>query len=69
MTSTFHLTAADITPPLTDARAREIAASFDLRRLPALAAGLGLAVRVARVDWGQGVDDLRRAERVIGEVR
>jgi hypothetical protein len=35
MTSTFHLTAADITPPLTDARAREIAASFDLRRLPA----------------------------------
>ena len=35
MTSTFQLTAADITPPLTDARAREIAASFDLRRLPA----------------------------------
>lgn len=41
----------------------------DLRRLPALAAGLGLAVRVVRVDWGQGVDGLSRAERVIGEVR
>ncbi|GAB3189749.1 cytochrome P450 [Hydrogenophaga aquatica] len=29
------VTAADITPPMTEARAREIAADFDLRRLPA----------------------------------
>lgn len=35
MTSTFSLAAAHITPPMSDARAREIAASFDLRRLPA----------------------------------
>ncbi len=41
----------------------------DLRRLPILAAALGVALRVRRVDWGQGVDGLSRAERVIGEVR
>ena len=41
----------------------------DLRRLPILAAGLGLAVRVARVDWGRGVDEVRRVASVVGEVR
>ena len=35
MTSNFTLTPADITPPMHEARAREIAASFDLRTLPA----------------------------------
>jgi cytochrome P450 len=35
MTSNFTLTPAHITPPMHEARAREIAASFDLRTLPA----------------------------------
>ena len=35
MKTPFTLTAADITPPMSEARAREIAASFDLRKLPA----------------------------------
>ncbi len=35
MTAPFTLTPADITPPMSDDRAREIAASFDLRKLPA----------------------------------
>ena len=35
MKTHFTLTAADITPPMSEARAREIAASFDLRKLPA----------------------------------
>jgi cytochrome P450 len=35
MNTHFTLTAAQITPPMSEARAREIAASFDLRKLPA----------------------------------
>ncbi len=35
MKTPFTLTPADITPPMSEARAREIAASFDLRKLPA----------------------------------
>jgi cytochrome P450 len=35
MKTPFTLTAADITPPMSEARAREVAASFDLRKLPA----------------------------------
>ena len=41
----------------------------DLRRLPILAAALGVALRVRRVDWGRGVDEVRRVAAVVGEVR
>lgn len=41
----------------------------DLARLPVLAAVLGVAVRVRRVDWSAGVDHAVRTERQIGAVR
>ena len=41
----------------------------DLARLPVLAAALGVAIRVRRVDWSAGVDHTVRTERQIGTVR
>lgn len=71
MPSSPHLTQLE-----TDAR-DELAALWaapqlsdrDLARLPVLAAVLGVAVRVRRVDWSAGVDHTVRTERQIGAVR
>ena len=41
----------------------------DLARLPVLAAVLGVAVRVVRVDWREGWELAREDVIVIGEVR
>jgi len=71
MPSSQHLT------PQESAARDELAALWaapqlsdrDLARLPVLAAVLGVAVRVRRVDWSAGVDDTVRTERQIGAVR
>lgn len=41
----------------------------DLARLPVLAATLGVAVRVRRVDWREGWEQVRDEVVVVGEVR
>ncbi len=41
----------------------------DLARLPVLAATLGVAVRVRRVDWREGWERIREDLVIIGEVR
>ncbi len=39
----------------------------DLARLPVLAAALGVAVRVVRVDWRDGWETVRETVTVIGK--
>ena len=41
----------------------------DLARLPVLAAVLGVAVRVRRVDWREGWEKVRDEVVVVGKVR
>lgn len=41
----------------------------DLERLPVLAACLGVAVRVRRLDWSAGVDAATVTDRTVGHVR
>lgn len=41
----------------------------DLERLPVLAACLGVAVRVRRIDWSAGVDAATVTDRTVGHVR
>ncbi len=41
----------------------------DLARLPVLAAALGVAVRVRRVDWREGWERVRDEVVVVGKVR
>lgn len=41
----------------------------DLARLPVLAAALGVAVRVRRVDWREGWERVRDEVVIVGKVR